>query len=62
MVEDLREWILSRRAGNGTFLQNPRALDSFGRAPLNITDAYIVWSLTSSGITDLEEEINLLKQ
>jgi hypothetical protein len=34
-------------------LQNPEALDSFGRAPKNVTDAYIVWALTSSNLTEM---------
>jgi len=25
-------------------------LDSFGRAPKNVTDAYILWALTSSSV------------
>jgi hypothetical protein len=38
-----------------------QALDSFGRAPDNITDAYIVWALTSAGNTDVDTEISSLK-
>jgi hypothetical protein len=33
MVAKLKEWILSRRDGKGGFLLDPKALDSFGRAP-----------------------------
>jgi len=51
---------MGQRAGDGSFKMNPAALDSFGRAPPNTTDAYIVWALTSSGVTDLDAEINNL--
>ncbi|CDW79846.1 a-macroglobulin complement component [Stylonychia lemnae] len=60
MVKDLKSWLLSRRNSKGGFLQNDKALDSFGRAPSNITDAYIVWALTSAGETNLTAEITYL--
>lgn len=46
MVNQLRTFILSRRNGRGGFLKNPKALDSFGSAPDDITNVYIVWTLT----------------
>ena len=57
MVKDLKGWLMSRRNGKGAFLKNEKALDSFGRAPDNITAAYIVWTLTSSGETNVDTEI-----
>jgi uncharacterized protein YfaS (alpha-2-macroglobulin family) len=54
MVRDLKSWIMSRRDGKGYFLKNEKALDSFGRAPDNITAAYIIWTLTASGETNLD--------
>lgn len=60
MVKDLKSWLLSRRDGKGLFLKNEKALDSFGRAPDNITAAYIVWTLTSAGETGLDTEITAL--
>jgi hypothetical protein len=57
MVSDLETWLLSRRDGAGGFSQSTLALDSFGRAPFDITNAYIVWALTSAGIKGLEMEI-----
>ncbi len=64
MVERTRNWLLDRRDGNGSFKRNERALDSFGRAPQPITDAYIVWTLLESG-TDpatLSKEIAAVKE
>lgn len=49
MVEQTRRWLLGRRNGKGGFERNAKALDSFGRAPQLITDAYIVWALLESG-------------
>jgi hypothetical protein len=43
------DWLLTRRKadGSGQFDLNPRALDTFGRSSQDITDAYIVWTLSS---------------
>jgi len=61
MIKDLKSWLVSRRDGKGLFLTNDKALDSFGRAPDNITAAYIVWTLTETGETKLDVEIDKLK-
>ena len=60
MIDKLKEWLLSRRDGKGGFLQSSEALDSFGRAPYDVTNAYIVWSLTSAKLTDIDQEITYL--
>jgi anti-sigma factor RsiW len=52
MLERTRSYLLSRRDGKGGFQRNPRALDTFGAAPEDITNAYIVWSLTEGGKDD----------
>jgi hypothetical protein len=52
MVKRTQEYLLSRRDGKGGFERNPRALDTFGAAPPNITNAYIVWALTEGGKDD----------
>jgi hypothetical protein len=63
MVERTREYLLSQRDGKGGFKRNPRALDSFGRAPDDITNAYIVWSLTeSSKDDDVSRELAALSE
>lgn len=59
MVKRTADWLISRKDGKGGFLRDPKALDSFGRASKEITDAYIVYSLTEAGYTqNLETEIN----
>jgi hypothetical protein len=52
MIERTRQYLMEQRDGKGGFKRNPRALDTFGRAPQHITDAYIVWALTESGPDD----------
>src|SRR5262249_46322311 len=48
MVQRTTGFLMAQRDGKGGFKRNARALDTFGRAPENITNAYIVWALTSS--------------
>ena len=61
MVSDLKAWLMSRKDGKGQFSLNHKALDSFGRAPSNITAAYIIWTLTSAGETNVTTEITAMK-
>jgi uncharacterized protein YfaS (alpha-2-macroglobulin family) len=61
MLERTRTWLLSRRNGNGGFNVNPRALDSFGGAPVDTTNAYIVWALIESGEKGLTKEVASVK-
>jgi hypothetical protein len=49
MLERTRAWLLARRDGKGGFQRNERALDSFGAAPPEVTDAWITYSLTLAG-------------
>ena len=60
MMQDTRRWIMGRRDGNGGFQRNDRALDSFGRAPVKTTDAYVVWALLEGGepAENLRKEID----
>ncbi len=61
MVERTREYLVAHKDGKGGFQRNARALDTFGRAPDNITNAYIVWALTESGKDDdVEKELTAL--
>lgn len=63
MMERTRSYLLQQRAGQGGFKRNPRALDTFGRAPQHITDAYILWALTESGKDDdLSKELTALHE
>jgi len=57
MVKRTGDWLMSRRDGNGGFMRNSRALDTYGRASAEITNAYIVYSLTEAGYSGIEKEI-----
>src|SRR5437016_4324811 len=61
MLDRTRTWLLSRRDGKGGFSMNPKALDSFGGAPADTTNAYIVWALIESGEKSLDKEIASVK-
>ncbi|MFH1807955.1 MAG: MG2 domain-containing protein [Pseudomonadota bacterium] len=57
MIERTKKWLYSRRDGKGGFQRNSRALDSFGGASTEVTDAYIVYALTEAGMSDLDLEL-----
>jgi hypothetical protein len=63
MLQRTHEYLLHQRDGKGGFKRNLQALDTFGRAPQNITNAYIVWALTESGKDDdISKELNALSE
>ena len=57
MVARTAEWLKNRRDGSGGYERNSRALDSFGAASPEVTDAYITYALTEAGVKDLDPEI-----
>lgn len=57
MVERTAEWLLSRRDGKGGFLRSSQALDNFGRADEDITNAYIIYGLAEAGFQQLDLEV-----
>jgi hypothetical protein len=62
MLKRTQDYLLQQKDGNGGFKRNQRALDTFGRAPEHITNAYIVWALTESGKDDVEKELTALNK
>lgn len=58
MVDRTAAWLMARRDGSGGFTRNPRALDSYGGADLDITNAYIVYALAESGRRDIQKELD----
>ena len=61
MLDRTRAWLLSRRDGKGGFSRNARALDTFGGAPADTTNAYVVWALIESGEKGLDREVASVK-
>ncbi|MFO1288940.1 MAG: alpha-2-macroglobulin family protein, partial [Rubrivivax sp.] len=57
MLARTAAWLKSRRDGQGGYLRDAKALDSFGRASADVTDAYITWALVSAGETGLAKEV-----
>ncbi|MGE5180816.1 MAG: MG2 domain-containing protein [Acidobacteriota bacterium] len=58
MVERTADWLMSRRDGKGGFLRSQEALDSFGRASTQTTNAYIMWALSEAHRTKgLDKEL-----
>ena len=62
MIDRTADWLMSRKDGNGGFKRNPRALDNFGGASEEITNAYIVYALSEAGYNDLDKEINVAQK
>lgn len=58
MIERTSQWLMSRRDGKGGFLRNPAALDSYGGADQDITNAYIVYALAEAGRRDIQNELD----
>jgi hypothetical protein len=56
MLKRTSNWLMDRRDGKGGFQRNDRALDNFGRASAEITNAYIVYSLSEAGFADIKKE------
>ena len=63
VVERARKWLIERKSSTG-FLRNAASLDSFGRAPQQVTDAFIVWTLVRAGVgaDQLASQIGQLKK
>lgn len=62
LLERTRNYLMSRRDGRGGFQRSKAALDSFGRASEQVTNAYIVWAMTESGSgDDLTAELDRLQ-
>src|SRR5205807_4856918 len=52
MLKRTQQYLLDQRDEKGGFKRNRRAVDQFGRAPQDLTNAYIVWALTETGVRD----------
>jgi uncharacterized protein YfaS (alpha-2-macroglobulin family) len=57
MIRRTVQWLKGRRDGQGGYKRDPKALDSFGRASPEVTDAYITYALVKAGEKDLAPEI-----
>lgn len=62
MVKRTTEYLMDRKDGRGGFKRSSQALDAFGRAPEEVTNAYILWALTESGERSLKEEFESISK
>ncbi len=62
MVNRTRAWLKTRRDGKGGYQRNDKALDSFGRASAEVTNAYITWALAEAGEKDMETELDYVQK
>jgi uncharacterized protein YjdB len=58
MVDRTANWLMARKDGNGGFRRNPAALDQFGAADEDITNAYITYSLAEAGYKNINKELD----
>lgn len=57
MIMRTSKWLMSRKDGKGGFKKNPRALDQFGRASEEVTNAYIVYALSEANYSEINKEL-----
>jgi hypothetical protein len=61
MIDRTAAWLMQRRDGSGGYQRNARALDSFGSASPDVTNAYITYSLVEAGYAaQVSKEIDAL--
>ena len=62
MIKNTTSWLMQRRTYSGSFSLSSKSVDSFGRAPHDITDAYLFYTLTEIGFKDLVNEVKHLRE
>jgi len=60
MMDRTANWLMASKDGKGGYKRNPRALDNFGGANQNITDAYITYALACANYENITLEIDKL--
>ena len=53
MINRTANLLIARRDGTGGFKKNPKALDAFGKADDDVTNAYIVYALSEAGYSNV---------
>ncbi len=57
LIPNVVSWLKSRRDGDGGYERSSSALDSFGRASPDVTNAYITYAMVEAGERDIPREI-----
>ncbi len=58
MIQRTSDWLMSRRDGKGGFQRSGKAIDQFGYADQNVTNAYVVYALSEAGNKNIMPEAN----
>jgi alpha-2-macroglobulin-like protein len=58
MIDRTANWLMASKDGKGGYKRNPRALDNFGGANQNITDAYITYALACANYENIKTELD----
>ncbi len=58
MIDRTANWLMASKDGKGGYKRNPRALDNFGGANQNITNAYITYALACANYEDIKIELD----
>jgi hypothetical protein len=61
MMDRTRAWLKTRRDGKGGYKKNEKALDSFGRASDEVTNAYVTYALAETGDKDISAELGTMR-
>lgn len=60
MIDRTADWLMASKDGKGGYKRNARALDNFGGASQNITNAYITYALACAQYEDIKVELDHL--
>ena len=58
MIQRTLKWLLEKRDGKGGFNKLRNAIDGFGHASYEVTNAYIVYALSEAGYKSVDMEFN----
>ncbi|MEN7549926.1 TonB family protein [Rapidithrix thailandica] len=62
MVERTANWVMNRSDGQGGFKLSSQALDEFGRASQEVSNAYLINALTETGYGDVSKALEKANQ
>lgn len=60
MIDRTANWLMASKDGKGGYKRNARALDNFGGADMQITNAYITYALACAKYNDINVELDHL--
>jgi alpha-2-macroglobulin-like protein len=58
MIDRTANWLMKRKDNSGGFMRDSKAIDQFGRASQEVTNAYIVYALSEAGYKNIKTELD----